>query len=224
MRRRTLSTLAFGIALSGIACRAEPEGVVVPLRLRALSDTGEPLAGTRFWIDGRAMGSSDSNGELAVQARGRRDARVFLTTACPPAYRTLDEDRPLALAPPPNGRPLALIVRCRPLKRRVALVVAAEGTQGAALPVLVDEEPLGQLDAQGRAHILVQATPGRSLRVALDTSDVAGLLPKNPVQAFPVGDEDAILLFEPSLRHEQKPARVRRPRRPRPPARPYRLH
>jgi hypothetical protein len=203
-------------------CDPEPDRVSLSLHLRAEDDAARPVAGTRFWVDGRAVGDSGDDGQLRATSSGRPGQSLSLTVACPPAYRTVQAERELKLRALQDGPALGLVARCQPLKRRAALIVSSSGAEGASLPVLVDGRPIGQLDPDGSAHVLLTTEPHSGLRVTLDTSAHAALQPQSPVRVFHVGDEDTILLFDQTFVRPR--ARSRRPRALAPPERPYRLH
>jgi hypothetical protein len=219
------------IALGCVAC-TEPSSrdPRFTAELRAMSTSGEAIADVRFWADGRELGTTGSDGALHVALSAEHDDTVSLTAACPPAYRTLMQNRRLVLRRI-EGRTghatsdFELTARCEPLERLAAVVVRARGPAVAGLPIRVDGETLGQTDLDGTAHLLVKARPHSSVRVAILTSEHADLLPRDPVQTFQLDDEDSILLVDQDFMTQAKrAARASVPRlQPAPPL-PYRIH
>jgi hypothetical protein len=194
-----------GVVLGG-GCEPEPprpmRGPAV-VRLRAATPDDAAVAGARFWLDGRALGETGADGEL----RTRLADTAQLTMACPARYRTETPERRLTFPPATSGQQLAITLRCVPERRLAALVVRTRGAPGG-LPILVDDRAVGQTDADGVAHVLLDTRPHGSLRVTLDTGAAPRLQPQNPVQTFRVADADGVLLLEQSF--ERKRRRRRR--------------
>ncbi len=223
-RRRApqrLAALALALASTGCSAPPAPEQRF-ELRLRASTTGEQPLAGVRFWADGRELGTTAADGSLRVQLRGREGRSVALSSACPPAYRTPVPARRLVLRRIAARAPLELSTRCEPLERKAAIVVRVRGAGRAGLPIRVGGESVGQTDADGLAHVLLTVHPHSALRVQLVTTAHPRLLPRDPVQTFEVEDEDCILLVDQAL---LRPARSRRVTRAPPdrPRLPYRI-
>lgn len=195
-RARTLGAL-ITYAATLAACR-EPAVGAFPILVRADTGSNQPVEGVRVWAAGRDLGSTAAHGALRATLAGREGERIPLTVACPPAHRTDTPVRHVPLRRVKRGSepaPLDVSVRCEPTRRQVALVVRAEGARTHALPVEVQERRVGQTDASGVAHILIEDRPGTTLRVRVVTSEHPTLQPRDPVQTFRVADEDSVLLF-----------------------------
>jgi len=212
--RAAILTTTLAVLIAGCEDRAaKPEAF--PLRLRAVSTSQGPVAGVQLWADGRELGTTSEDGSLRARLDGLEGQAVALSSACPPAYRTLEPKRRLVLrrvASAAQSTPaLELTLRCEPLERQAALVVRALGPDTAGLPIRVDGETVGQTAADGSAHLVLRVKPHSSLRVQLVTEAHPELLPHNPMQSFEIDDQDEIFLVEQTL------ARAK-PRRPSPKA------
>lgn len=188
----------------------------------------------RAWAAGRDLGTTDPSGELLATLTGLEGDRVSLTIACPSGHHTdtPERDVPLRRVEGSAGSPGALdvVVRCEPVRRQVALVVRAEGPVASALPVEVQERRVGQTDATGVAHVLLEERPGATLRVRVVTSAHPKLEPRDPVQTFRVANGDSVLLFaqafaepKPTRRHRGQRFALPKFAREPAPVRPYRI-
>lgn len=229
---------AFLAALIGcgwtlIAC-AEPIARPFPIRVHADTAPHNPLEGVRAWAAGRDLGTTDAGGQLLATLSGVEGDRVSLAIACPPGHHTdtPERDVPLRRIEGNAGAPgsLDVVVRCEPMRRQVALVVRAEGPAASALPIEVQDRRVGQTDATGVAHVLLEERPGATLRVRVVTSAHPKLEPRDPVQTFRVANEDTVLLFaqaftEPKPTARRRTQRIAFPTSPAVPApgRPYRI-
>lgn len=227
--------LALGCALCpALACsQAEPPRVTrLPATIRARSPDGLGVAGVRVWADGRELGTTDAEGQLGTTLEGKEGARVAITSACPPAYRTLDERRELTMrrlhATPnqPTASRLQLTLTCEPLELLTALVVRIRGELTSGLPIRVRDQVVGQTGPDGTAHLVLRTRPDASLTVELDTSAEARLAPINPVQTFQLGKEPSVLVFDQTLTRPRAARRGLRPARLAAPTRglPYRVN
>jgi hypothetical protein len=227
-RRLASPGLTLALVMLASACTDEPAtpAVRLSLRLRAVDTDDVPVAGTRFWADGRELGATDSRGEVRVSLEGRNADAVSLWSACPPAYRTLTASRRVVLrgidrdARSHPQSDLELVARCEPIDRTAVIAVRVRGPITSGLPILVAGETAGQTEADGCAHLLRRVQPHSSLRVELDTAAHPQLIPRDPVQRFELGDSDSILLFEQAFATTRPPARARRSRALRLPAGP----
>ncbi len=233
MQTKTNSTVRTVI---GLTCALAACGEQAPRRfgmhLHAERATDMPLAGVHVWADGRDLGITNAAGRIVAELHGIEGTTVSLTIACPAGHRTDTPTRRVPLRSIEGANralhPIEVDVRCEPELHRVALVVRAEAPNLPSLPIEVDNQKVGQTDASGVAHVLFEARPGSTLRVKLATSSRPNLEPRDPVQTFQVGDEDAILLFAQAF---SSPAPKRSPNRrvpvitaPPDNRRPYRIH
>jgi hypothetical protein len=183
---------------------------------------GQPLSGVQFYRSSRRLGTTGPSGAIDVDLPGQDGETADITVTCPPGFRPLREPirvKLRAFRGAEHGREqLDHRITCRPERRDVVVVVQAPGAK--ALPVLVDGERRGTTDADGIAHVFVQAEPSSMLRVAVDTSRDPDLRPQNPSRPFQVADEDEVFVFATRLsRPAPKPVRRAVPSRPIP----YRL-
>ncbi len=192
-------------ALFGCTQPEAPRTARQPASIYALRPDGHGVAGARVWADGRELGSTNAEGHLVTVLEVGTNARVVVTAACPPAYRTLDERRELAMPQlhASNGQRAAptvqLTITCQPLELLAALVVRLRGESSAGLPIRVRDQVVGQTGPDGTAHLVLRARPNASLTVELDTSAEPQLEPRNPVQTFQLGKESSVLVFDQTL-------------------------
>jgi hypothetical protein len=208
--------LALLLALLGLDCSdpAAREQRFV-LGLRAVTAFDAPVSDTRFWADGRELGTTDLRGALRAELNGQDGQAVSLSVACPPSYRTRVDNRRIVLRhiegkTPSQASDFELTAHCEPLERSAAVVVRARGPGVAGLPIRVGGDHVGQTDIDGTAHLLLKARPRSSVRVQLETSARPELVPHDPVQTFQLDDEDSILLVDQSFalaprRHYDQP-------------------
>ena len=189
---------------------------------------GMPLAGVRFWANGRELGASDTTGTLESVVLGREGQNASVAGICPPGYRGASEPRALRLqtftpALATQRARLALTVHCEREERLAVLVVRSRlATRPMRVPVEVDGERIGETDDGGTAHLLVRVSPNASLRVMLDTAASPDASPQNPVRSFDVDESESILLFD--QRFEPPPRRLTtHPSSPRRTHAPYRV-
>jgi hypothetical protein len=199
------------------ACAQEPVPLARPFELRALTRSGEALAGLRAWLDGVPLGETQSDGLLRGTLRGRVHQRVVLSWACPAAHEPSSEQRELSIDAGAASPLLKLEARCAPLDVQAALVVRASGAPPEGLPIVVRDEVVARTDAEGLAHVMLRARRGSSLAVALDTSAHPRLVPASPIETFQLGGDDTILLLDRKLEtvvHKSKPARSSKAKAP----------
>jgi len=218
---RRMHCLAWSI-LVWTGCAPAPVAKSTPVQIQARTPDGAPVAGTRLWAAGRALGTTGAEGTLEATLKGS----AAITALCPATHETVTRERWLTL-PTATEQPieaLELRVVCTPLRQLAALVVRAEGAE-PGLPIRVRGEVVGHTDDDGAAHVLLDARPGHTLRVSLDTSSQPELRPQDPVQSFRLGNSDEVLLFDQGFERERPRRRQRRAvsSRPTPSAVPYRI-
>lgn len=211
-----LALCCSGCVLRGCMRAEAPRAARLPANIRALSPDGHGVAGVRVWADGRELGTTNAEGQLATALEVGTTARVVITAACPPAYRTLDERRELAVRPlqaASGHATLQLAIACQPLELLAALVVRLRGAATTGLPIRVRDQIIGQTASDGTAHIVLRTRPNSSLTIELDTTKDPQLQPRNPVQTFQVGKEPSVLVFDQTLTRPRRAHRAgRRPR------------
>lgn len=199
---RTMNPTRLLPILCVLGCVARPNvDERFTIEVRALTANQEQVADVRLWADGRELGATDVHGLLRASLTGREGQVLGLSAACPPAYRTLTQNRRIVLRriegkARSHETDFELSVACEPLEKHAAIVVRALGPDVAGLPIRVDGETVGQTELDGTAHLLLGVRPYSSLRVQIDTAAYPNLLPKDPVQTFQLDGDDRIVLME----------------------------
>jgi hypothetical protein len=224
-QRCALSFVSAGLIACAACADPAPPTERFALVLRAHSPDAEPVAGVRYWADGHELGASSAQGVLEVALLGRSERAIELSVACPAAYRTLEPRRRVVLHRTPAHAALELSTSCEPLDHLAVIVVRARADAPlAGLPIRSDGQVVGQTGPDGCAHVLLRARAGSSLHVALDTSAQAQWSPRNPLQTFELGNEDALLLLDQRFTRIHPPAHAAHARAPRSDGRrPYRI-
>ena len=211
---RNCSLIATALLLVMTGCEQKPTTSMYPLELRALTSSGTPVAGARFWGRGQPLGVTDTHGTLLVNVKGGEGERFTLSLTCPESHRGDDETRQLALqhVQPVNGEKARIELRmaCEPRSRLAALIVKTHTKKGLRLPIYVDGEVLGHTDDRGVAHLLLKPEPGASVRAMVDTSAYPGLRPNNPVRVFHPTEDESVLLFEQTFSEARGKRKVRK--------------
>jgi hypothetical protein len=204
---------------SSLGCSHPAFPLPFPVELRAEDDRGDPVAGVRAEVVGRALGTTDLRGVLRAAIPGRDGDRVAVHLTPPPSHRplsTTDPDLVLQLAAPVEGggavpQPLRIVLHLAPRARRYAILVLADGTPG--LPVRVDGAVRTSTDDWGVAEWLHEGTPGSKLSVAIDTGARSGLRPRSPRRTWLLPDRDDILVVRQEFREDRPGPPRRRSRR-----------
>jgi hypothetical protein len=202
---------AIAYAAFAAAC-APPPAHHYPVLVRIESDPAVPLAGAVLTHDGRALGTSDADGLLALTLSGPVGEQVALEVACPPGFRSSDPPMLVVLraVADPARRP-EYRARCRPELR--SLVVTVRAPNAVHVPLRYLGKEIARTDAQGAANALLRLAPNESAKLLLDTSapEHRWLRPQNPELKVSMPDRDDVVLFE-------QPFVVDAPKKPRPPA------
>lgn len=194
-----LVTLLVVLAQGCSANSTSPTQAMFPLDIQVLSDAGQPLPGARVATSTTELGATDTNGLLRAQIRGNEGEQVELTLACPSGYapRAAKESAHLTRLRPIGAatyQPLVFQGYCVRNTRDVAVVIRA--ARGAGVPVRIEGQPAGVLDASGMAHILLRVDQHtRSIAISLDTSSRSELQPANPYRVYELAGADAILVM-----------------------------
>jgi len=227
-----LSTLAVVLG----ACGSKPEArgdaaQAFKVALKGATEGESPLSGVIFSVDDRPLGATDTAGVLTTEFNGSAGQVVELRGTCPQGYETSEALVTLRLAHtrPLSGsagaeEPLSAKITCTRKLSEVAVVVHAEG--GSGLPVIVDGVARATTDEAGNAHVLLaldRTVP--SVRVGIDTTSNASLMPQHPSRTFELHGKDAVLIFDQTLTARARP-RVAAPAARKPASRhiPQRLH
>ena len=220
---RLLLSILISSPLLQIGCRGSSDPTRVEALLHAdVSDgQGAPVEGALVRLEGLGARATDPGGNAVMRISGRAGDVVKVAIQCPPgSLKRGETEAPVILgaAASLDGGVAMYESRatCVASHMTVPLVVRAKGRAG--LPVSVAGRPVATLDAEGVAHVLIEAEAGEDLEVAIDTTGVPSLLPRSPTYVYHIGDHPEILIVD--QRFESKnPLTARAPRKPRGPKR-----
>jgi hypothetical protein len=165
------------------------------LTLSATGEDHDPLAGVRVFADDALLGASEETGSLELQLQGREGDRVPLRIECPESFRSPPQPLVVGLWHPSPGSPEPTFeVECVPFVHSYVVGIAAEN--GAHLPISYLNEPLGETDDFGIAHVLVRAPSQEQVSLTLDTSAHPELRPQSPSLAFVAGESSELVLLQ----------------------------
>ena len=151
-----------------------------PLALQVLveSDPGISLAGVPVRLNGKHLGTSNSEGRLTTSARAWVGRTLRISPECPEGYTAYGGERQLKVrryGRGPNQQSLRVRLSCKPTVRIAAFVVRAEGGAGAL--VRVDGVDVATINGEGLAHFTRSAVPGTDVLVELDARQRSRLRP-----------------------------------------------
>lgn len=201
------------VALGCASCE-EPRKPTFLARVVVESDPGVPLARAEVVRDGNVVGTTDARGRADVSFVGAEGDAIELRIRCPEAYespgplsvrmrRVVDEKVP------------EYVLACPPRFRNV--VVAVRAANGSGLPVIHLGRAIARTDVFGVAHALINAKPGETIDLTLDTSERPRLRPQNPSTRYVVKTQDDTFIFEQKFAEEKPPPPVvHKPHVPRP--------
>jgi hypothetical protein len=180
------------------ACQQALHPVSFPVRVKATSDQGEPLAGVKIAAGGRELGATDAAGLLQASLTGDEGQRVQLGFVCPDRYERLGQGPSLILRKLSNldlGAPqhTSVEVQCAPSLRSKVIAVRAGQPD---LPVLLRGEVVARTNERGTTHVLLRERAGTSVRLTLDTSSAPQLRPASPVRMFAVSGKDDFAVWD----------------------------
>lgn len=193
MRKLKTSLLLALLALLSACSSAVP--VARSIRVHVQDDEGRALAAVSVEIDGLASIKTGPDGFARISLAPDGPPRARIGVSCPAGHRELPP-RHIPRAVTGGCAKLELSFSCRPLQRKLTVVVHAPGAQG--LWVRADGEPLGRIEADGTLHAMVSREPETELRLMIDTG-VRPLLPRNPTHELRVADRDELVVFEQPL-------------------------
>jgi hypothetical protein len=189
-----------GAALSGAAAYA--------LIIDAKGEAREPLAGVRVFADDTLIGATEASGRVPLELRGTEGDRVALRIECPESFHSPPQPLVVGLWQPSAGSPAPTFeVECVPFVHSYVVGIAAEN--GARLPISYLNQPLGQTDALGVAHVLVRAPSQEQVSLTLDTSARPELRPQSPSLAFVAGESSELVLLELKFSELARPSPLR---------------
>ena len=203
------ASAVFVVSATFVGRDTEPRAQAYEFTLRVLSDPDEALPGASVSRGRVALGMTDAEGRVRVQALGREGERIAIDVTCPDGYRSPEVPIAVTLRKAAPQRGPEYEARCPPLKRK--LVVAVRAERGANLPIRYLSREVGRTDEAGAALVMLQSFTDDTLELTLDTSDEPRLLPRSPSTRFRVPDHDDIVILNQRFELEAKAApRVQR--------------
>jgi hypothetical protein len=154
----------------------------------------EPLGGVNL-LDGnkKVLGTTDSSGKVTLRLTGAEGDTAELTVKCPDTYASPEKPVVVGLRHLAAGSPQPTFrVECQALIHTV--VIGLRTDNGPNLPVVRLNQVVGQTDAFGAAHILLEASTGEQISLLLKTPE--NLRPQNPTLTFIASDHDELVLLE----------------------------
>jgi hypothetical protein len=192
--KAVLFLTALGCADAAIAAD-EASSTHYALTLSATGEEHDPLPGVRVFADDQLLGATQASGSVQLALQGREGERVPLRIECPASFRS--PPRPLVVglwhANPGSPEP-TFEVECAPFVHSYVVGIAAEN--GAHLPISYLNEPVGETDELGVAHVLVHAPSQEQVSLTLDTSDRPELRPQSTSLAFVAAESSELVLLQ----------------------------
>lgn len=189
--------LAFGLA----GCK-QPPPPVYQSQLTVESDPGVPVVGAAVMRGTKEIAKTGPDGKALLKMRGTEGEMVELTVKCPDGFA---QPKPISIALhklAEKAKPPEYSQSCPPSVRNVVVAVRAE--EGANVPVKYLGQLMATTDASGAAHFALQAKPGDTLEVVLDTSANARMRPASPPHQFRVEDQDRVYLLKQTFQIEKE--------------------
>lgn len=216
MRLAILLALAAGL----LGCEPPPPAALDHAVLFTVtSDLGEPVAGVRLFRPGVVIGETGQDGRLAARFRAADGTQLIVHAQCPDGYVDPVEDVRIILrqlsAVARGGKGRQVLIQCRRTRVLAAVIVNAGFPD---LPVLFDGEEITRTGPTGVAHVSAAVPPHGNFSLALDTSSVERLRPKNPTNTFTTTSEDAVFVFDSGLQKLPEPRKPRKRRKAKPKA------
>jgi hypothetical protein len=177
-----------------------------PVLIRAVDDTGKPLAGVQLSAAGHELGETEAAGERLLTLQGTEGQRVSFAAICPAGYDG-PRERPLLMLKrvqslqAPGVQPIELSLTCD-AKEHVSLVAIRTGRAG--VPIKLRGQAVAQTSTSGSAHVLLREPVGTSFQLTLDTSGLADLRPESPTRMFTVAQRDAFTVWDQPFEEEKK--------------------
>jgi hypothetical protein len=205
--RAALLLLVVGCA--GAAGSEEAGSAPYALRLSATGEEHDPLAGVRVFAEDTLLGATEETGSVELELQGSEGDRVPLRIECPESFRS--PPQPLVVGlwhPSPGSAAPTFEVECVPFVHSYVVGIAAEN--GAHLPISHLNEPVGETDDYGVAHVVLRAPSQEQVSLTLDTSTRPELRPQSPSLAFVAGESSELVLLQVKFVEPPRPSRVLR--------------
>lgn len=200
--------LLLSIALSGAGCADLFPKEPPPFKARIVveSDPGKPLQGVSVFLKGQPLASTGADGSSTVTLNGRDGDTADLTVRCPDgtAAKAGKSTVHLVIRHFEEAHITEHKVLCAPQIRKLMVSVRAEN--GAGMPVMYLGRVIATTDASGAAVAVLEARPGDTAYITLDTSSRPNLRPQNPHEERVVPEMDSVLTLDTVLADASAPA------------------
>ncbi|HEU4580318.1 MAG TPA: hypothetical protein VFS67_18810 [Polyangiaceae bacterium] len=179
------------------------------LTLSATGEEHDPLSGVRVFAGDELLGATEEDGNLQLELQGVEGERVPLRIECPESFRSPPQPLVVGLWQPGPGSPAPTFeVECVPFVHSYVVGISAEN--GAHLPISYLNEPVGETDDFGVAHVVLRAPSQEQVSLTLDTSERPELRPQSPSLAFVAGESSELVLLQVKFVEPPRPVRTRR--------------
>jgi hypothetical protein len=166
-----------------------------PILVSIHGDGRKPLAGVEILDQKRVLGKTDASGRVHLKLQGSEGSTASLSVKCPPTFKSPELPIVVGLRQmSPNSPAPKFEAECIPLVRTVVVGLRAEN--GADLNIVRLNQVIGRTDANGVAHLLIQASPGEQVTLTLNTSGNPNLRPQSPTLTFMAADRNEMVLLE----------------------------
>ena len=172
----------------------QPSESTFVVTITAQRSATEPLGGVKL-LDGnkKLLGTTDASGKVTLRLTGAEGDTAEITVKCPDAYASPEKPTVVGLRHLAAGSPQPTFsVDCQALVHTVVVGIRTEN--GPNLPVVRLDQVVGQTNAFGAAHLLVEASTGEQITFLLETPK--NLRPQNPTLTFVASDRDEMVLLE----------------------------
>jgi hypothetical protein len=197
--RRLARLLIASLALTGCGLfedhTAKNESPLFPIMVTIHGDGRQPLAGVEILDQKRVLGKTDAAGRVQLKLQGSEGSTASLTVKCPATFKSPEQPIVVGLRQmSPNSPAPKVEAECIPLIRTVVVGLRAEN--GADLNIVRLNQVIGRTDANGVAHLLIQASPGEQVTLTLNTASSPNLRPQSPTLTFMAADRNEMVLLE----------------------------
>jgi hypothetical protein len=247
LRRPILGSLLAALAVAGGCeqqkVKPEPK-FPFDLTVNVTTDESLPVAGAEIYVDSTLAGTTDPAGGLAGRLELYEGTEVRIDTRCPPGFihggtsKVVKAHR-LASQAPGTSQAMPVHTECTPTHRKAAVVVRVKPVDVPTapvrpgkkpvkppvvarkawlkLPILLDGHVVGQTDADGLAHLLLDVKDETSFELVLDTSAHPRLEPQNPITMLAVKHKDERFMVDQVFSEVPLPKKKPRPKAAPPP-------
>jgi hypothetical protein len=169
----------------------------VPYRVTVLivGDDKKPVQGANILTGNKVAATTGETGVAKLAFRGQEGTTVSLTIKCPTEYTSPSRPLAIGLRHLGPGSP-APTYEARCIRQSHSIVVGVKAQNGGNLPIIRLGQVIGQTNAEGEAHLLLQTIPNEPISLKLDTSGNDTLLPQSPNLTFMSKDADEFVLLE----------------------------